>query len=180
MGTTYQKARQYNCIKCSKIFKRYGNVVAKYCSINCKNSDKKSTITLMCMVCKKDYQCFQSELKWSKLRGETRNFCSKECSYLARKGENSPFWKGGKHITKRGYIKIWKPEHPNNIYGYCYEHRLVMEEKIGRFLSKDEDVHHINENKSDNRIENLQLLSSSDHSKLTIKNNHKKNLMTKK
>lgn len=43
------------------------------------------------------------------------------------------------------------------------EHNVIMEQSIGRKLTKDEIVHHINENKIDNRIENLQLLTKSEH-----------------
>ena len=50
--------------------------------------------------------------------------------------------------------------------GYVAEHRLIAEEKIGRFLQNDEVVHHINFNKTDNRKENLMILSASKHSKL--------------
>lgn len=45
--------------------------------------------------------------------------------------------------------------------GYIYEHRYVMEKKIGRLLIKKECIHHINENKSDNNIENLVLCKDS-------------------
>lgn len=46
------------------------------------------------------------------------------------------------------------------------EHRLIMEEHLGRKLSADEVVHHINGDKKDNRIDNLQVMTWSEHSRL--------------
>lgn len=72
-------------------------------------------------------------------------------------------WRGGR-TKDRDYWYIWKPEHPYATQtGYVLEHRLVMEQHIGRYLEPTEVVHHINKDKSDNRIENLQLFDS--HSK---------------
>ena len=71
-------------------------------------------------------------------------------------------WKGGKRTDEDGYIQVYLPSHPScKSNGYIREHKLAMENKLGRFLLPGENVHHINGIKSDNRSENLELWVSS-------------------
>lgn len=73
-----------------------------------------------------------------------------------RTKEHASNWKGGKHY-RNGYVWTYAPDHPNNRAKYVLEHRLVLEKHLGRYLAADENVHHINGQKDDNRIENLEL-----------------------
>lgn len=66
-------------------------------------------------------------------------------------------------MRKDGYVLVYAPDHPNAHKGYVYEHRLVMEEKLGRLLESTEIVHHANEDRSDNRPENLTVMTKVEH-----------------
>lgn len=73
------------------------------------------------------------------------------------RGESNSKWRGGR-IMLGGYWYIYSPEHPHKTQaGYVAEHRLVMEKKIGRYLTPIEIVHHVDENTLNNAEENLEL-----------------------
>lgn len=78
--------------------------------------------------------------------------------------EEHPNWKGGIMHDQKGYIKLRKPEHPKaDLNGYVREHRVVMEKHLGRQLEDFEYVHHKNGIKTDNRIENLEIMINQLH-----------------
>jgi HNH endonuclease len=77
-------------------------------------------------------------------------------------GGNHPSWKGGK-ILNKGYVHVRAGDDPIaaqtvSSRGYVPEHRLVMARSLQRPLRRDEHVHHINGIKTDNRLENLELV----------------------
>ena len=96
-------------------------------------------------------------------------FCSVQCANQspgkaqgAPRGEKHKSWQGGRRKTEQGYIQVWTNDHPNrNKNNYIYEHRLVMEDTIGRLLAPGEHVHHKNGIRDDNRPENLELWTTS-------------------
>ena len=89
--------------------------------------------------------------------------------------EKNSYWRDGRTTTIQGYIHIRCPNHPraSKDGNYVPEHVLVMEQHLGRYLKwegtgnkNSEVVHHINGNKQDNRIENLQLTTFAEHMKI--------------
>lgn len=75
-------------------------------------------------------------------------------------GENNPAWDGGKALRSDGYVRVWTPS------GNRLEHQIVMERHIGRALTASEIVHHVDGNRSNNSIENLELMTQSQHAAL--------------
>ena len=106
--------------------------------------------------CNNTIKTYPSRIK----RGEDR-FCSHKCGNHSRgrSGEQNGNWRGGRFISN-GYVYL------RYNGGYRAEHDILIEQSIGRKLKKGEEVHHINGVKTDNRLENLQLVTKSEHAKL--------------
>ena len=78
-----------------------------------------------------------------------------------RHGPSHGRWKGGRVVDQDGYVLLWTPEHPNcDRHGYVREHRLVMEQTLGRLLDRKEVVHHLDKNRSNNLPSNLEVFRS--------------------
>ena len=123
----------------------------------------KRTITLTCRHCGKTF----TRLAYRVAMPDHAGYCSLSCGAKARIGPRAVNWKGGR-TKKDGYILIRRSDHPHAdpSTGYVREHRLIVEQSIGRYLTPEEVVHHINGDKSDNRIGNLAVMSASEHSRL--------------
>lgn len=75
-------------------------------------------------------------------------------------------WEIEGRVSKGSYVYAIVPTHPHaTSTGYVLEHRIIAENHLGRLLRADEVVHHLNENKKDNRSKNLRVMSKSDHTR---------------
>ena len=93
-----------------------------------------------------------------------KQICCKKCYKEYRQGKHFGSIKDKVKIS--GYLYIYNPKHPKcTKKGYVAEHRLIAEKMISRYLTDDEVVHHINGIKTDNRKENLKVMTKSEHIK---------------
>lgn len=86
---------------------------------------------------------------------------------FGKRGKETSSFKTGSHIDKCGYKKLLRPGHRESFKnGYVSEHRYKIANKLNRKLKKNEVVHHIDGNKSNNRLSNLLILSKAEHLKI--------------
>jgi hypothetical protein len=87
-----------------------------------------------------------------------------------RRGELAPRWKGGRCVSRSGYVFVYCPGHPcSTTNGYAAEHRRVMSDALGRKLARNEEVHHIDGNKANNSLDNLSVIKKGKHQRLHAK-----------
>ncbi len=153
------KGKVLSCKLCKKKYycraSAYKKGNSKFCSNQCRTTSGHTA---------KTKKKLSRASKGRKLTKEHKTKISLGNLKRNEKGERSPIWKGGRFKSKSGYIYIYSPNHPNKLFGnYVAEHRLIMEKHIGRYLTKQEMVHHTNAIKNDNRLSNLRLVTKKVH-----------------
>lgn len=184
------------CEWCGKEKKyKYKSTIKRFCSHKCSNDYKwaklrtrKQYIELECPICNKKFQIYSNDYR---VKHRNKIYCSKKCSSIAlQKGKNinckycnKEFYSTRNDFCSQECARNYRKEHyKHKLYeenGYIVQyingynkkgnakvHRVVMEQYLGRKLNNDEVVHHINEDKKDNRIENLQVMTREEHSKM--------------
>jgi hypothetical protein len=96
----------------------------------------------------------------NQLRNGEGKYCSRECRHEGLRGTDravvTRYTRKDGYVTVRTGLRVWQ-----------LEHRLVMEQHLGRRLERSEHVHHKNGIKDDNRIENLEVLLADEHARVT-------------
>ena len=160
------------CLSCEQIFLPKKKST-KYCCRSCQSTHlgallgmqraqkRKNGKTLQCGVCSTAFYVPAYRL-------ETAKYCSRKCTSLANPENTkkaqlaSPLMRRAGQSAPKKYVAI-------KVDGkYIREHRHVMQQHLGRLLERHEHIHHINGNPQDNRIENLQLMTNSEHQKLEL------------
>lgn len=170
MPTKPRTGRYEPCEVCGEpVWRRQHQIrdgVGRYCSQACHNKAQTSERTeRTCETCGATFGLRPSELKY-----RTGRYCSRACESDGRLLRRLDRMHNGRPAIKdsSGYIRLYEPGHPHGMHGgWVFEHRLVIEHEVGRYLTPKEHVHHINGVKDDNRRENLELLGHSEHSSLT-------------
>lgn len=185
---------EQKCEYCGKEFKTYKSNNRKYCSKKCsakkmwKKREKAKKVEIICLYCGKKFQLNASE---TRVKLKIVHYCSSKCRDNARKkGIIKKCINCGKEFyttrneccSKKCVYEYKKKNYKHKIYlengyevryiggynkkGNVKNHRYIMERYLGRKLNENEIIHHKDGNKLNNDINNLEVMTRSEHSKL--------------
>lgn len=136
-----------NCEVCGiefYIINSRANKNVRFCSRKCMGIANTKKIKTRCSYCNKDILVEPNRIR-------DKNFCDNECKFLSRQV--------GCGLTTDKYVWIRVGNEQVKV------HRYLMEVKLGRKLKPSEIVHHIDFNKFNNSIDNLEVLTITEHNK---------------
>lgn len=152
-GRHHRRWNDKECERCGTRFTPSGPA-ARFCTPRCRAGQQE------CPAC---HQLFDMPERIGQQRPSHQKYCSEECrswaisqSLMARHDRRRKFGPPGRDLSSQGYVRLYYGAPGNGGYRVM-EHRQVMEDHLGRPLLKSETVHHINGDRADNRIENLQV-----------------------
>ncbi|HBJ75669.1 MAG TPA: hypothetical protein DDY86_09270 [Syntrophaceae bacterium] len=136
------------CVFCGKSFLRKRDRadirINNFCSVSCYRKSLPKKVSLTCSICGSTFDNAPAKAKSSK-----NVFCSIRCKAISQRVEK----------TRCGYREVSRGRER------VQHHRRVMEEFLGRKLTTDEIVHHVNGNKTDDRFSNLEILDRRSHAR---------------
>lgn len=140
----FRNGRIKTCDNCGRGFEYKGHHTGRnsnfFCCKECADVFRTKQIEVECDCCGKRFMKKRSDIART-----DHNFCCEECY--------------------RNYIELTKDHRKGPEYGKKPLYRILMEKKLGRELTSDEEVHHIDGNHLNNDPANLEVLSKSEHAK---------------
>jgi len=157
-GGLSRRMKPIKCEHCGIEFIPSKNTT-KFCSNECAGASRRLRENIKCDYCNKEFERHSCHIN------DVINFCSVECygKWVSenKTGKDAFRWKGGIYKPYDKYISIRQTDGT-----YKQEHRIVMENHLGRKIVSEEIVHHIDGNGKNNDIDNLQLMDRPEHGRI--------------
>lgn len=129
----------------------------------CQPAKRKTGEDRTCKGCGKSFYAARWQL--ADVARNQGTYCSVACKGKVMSTRTRPLQDRAPYVNRQGYVMVPVASGRNQI-NYEAEHRIVIERKLGRKLTSDEQVHHINGDKADNAETNLLVLSNTEHQRL--------------